>query len=79
MPLHPVFKQANISNTNIADIANISSGRLAGSNTAAEFLHYFAGDVNFIHADIAGSHEFKKHSLAVILKTLFYFAKDFNK
>jgi leucyl aminopeptidase len=78
MPLHPAFKSAIITNTNIADIANVSAGRLGSSNTAAEFLHYFASDINFIHADIAGSNEFKKQSIAVMLRTMFYFARNFK-
>jgi leucyl aminopeptidase len=39
----------------IADIQNISSGRGAGSITAAQFLQRFIKeDVNWAHLDIAG-------------------------
>ena len=38
----------------IADIQNISSGRGAGSITAAQFLQRFVNDVPWAHLDIAG-------------------------
>ncbi len=41
-------------NSDIADIKNISSGRGAGSITAAQFLKRFVGDTKWAHLDIAG-------------------------
>jgi leucyl aminopeptidase len=38
----------------VADIANISSGRWAGSITAAQFLQRFVGKTPWAHLDIAG-------------------------
>ncbi|HWK29614.1 MAG TPA: M17 family metallopeptidase, partial [Solirubrobacter sp.] len=38
-----------------ADIVNSTAERTAGSITAAEFLHRFAGDVPWGHLDIAGT------------------------
>jgi leucyl aminopeptidase len=78
MPLHPVYHDAVIKNTPVADIANVSFGRAASANTAAEFLHFFANDINFIHADIAGTTEFKKQPITALMKTLFYFVKDMH-
>lgn len=40
--------------SDIADIKNISSGRGAGSITAAQFLQRFVNDVPWAHLDIAG-------------------------
>ncbi|MDR0739794.1 MAG: leucyl aminopeptidase family protein [Mycoplasmataceae bacterium] len=76
MPLHHVYQDAIVKNTQVADIANMSPGRIASSNTAAEFLHFFANNVNFIHADIAATTEFKKQPIAALIKTMFYFIKD---
>jgi leucyl aminopeptidase len=45
---------------------------------AAEFLHYFAEDLNFIHADICGGVEFENQTIPVMIRTLFYFVKDFQ-
>ena len=39
----------------VADMANISGGRWAGSITAAQFLKRFVGKVPWAHLDIAGS------------------------
>jgi leucyl aminopeptidase len=79
MPFHKVIHKTNIDNTLIADITNVSPRAFGNTaNTAAEFLHFFAGDSNFIHADIAGTNEFKKHPVAAMLKTMFYFVKDFK-
>ncbi|MDJ0849800.1 MAG: leucyl aminopeptidase [Myxococcota bacterium] len=39
----------------IADIKNTGAGREAGSSTAAAFLAAFAGDVPWVHLDIAGT------------------------
>ncbi len=40
--------------SDIADMANISGGRSAGSITAAQFLQRFVGDTPWAHMDIAG-------------------------
>ena len=39
----------------VADLKNTGSGREAGSSTAAAFLAAFAGDVPWVHLDIAGT------------------------
>ncbi len=39
----------------IADLKNTGAGREAGSSTAAAFLAAFAGDVPWVHLDIAGT------------------------
>jgi leucyl aminopeptidase len=39
----------------VADMKNISDGRLAGSVTAAQFLQRFVNDVPWAHLDIAGT------------------------
>jgi leucyl aminopeptidase len=76
MPFFYEFHNEVIENTKIADIANLGKGRSAGSITAAEFLKFFAGDTNFIHTDIAGSSGYHKEFIAVMVRTLFNFAKD---
>jgi leucyl aminopeptidase len=38
-----------------ADITNAPAGRRAGTITAAEFLHRFAGETPWVHLDIAGT------------------------
>jgi leucyl aminopeptidase len=54
MPLHRDFVDMNRSER--GDVGNTGGARLAGSCTAAEFLHFFAGDkVDFAHLDIAGT------------------------
>ncbi len=39
----------------VADMQNISNGRMAGSITAAQFLERFVNDVPWAHLDIAGT------------------------
>lgn len=51
LPLHEEYAKAMKSD--IADIANISSGAGAGSSTAAQFLRKFVGDTKWAHLDIA--------------------------
>jgi leucyl aminopeptidase len=53
MPLHPEY--AEMIKGRYADIVNAGEARLAGSNTAAEFLKRFVGDVPWAHLDIAGT------------------------
>ena len=45
----------------IADMQNISSGRGAGSITAAQFLQRFVNKVPWAHLDIAGTTWSKKN------------------
>jgi leucyl aminopeptidase len=52
MPQGVVFDK--MINSDIADMKNISSGRGAGSTTAAQFLARFVGDTPWAHLDIAG-------------------------
>ncbi|MDA1096022.1 MAG: leucyl aminopeptidase [Chloroflexi bacterium] len=51
MPLWDEYKEQNKSR--VADIKN-TGGQPAGSITAAQFLHEFAGDTPWAHLDIAG-------------------------
>jgi leucyl aminopeptidase len=53
MPLHPEY--AKIIEGTYADLNNAPASRKAGSITAAEFLHRFAGEVPWAHLDIAGT------------------------
>jgi leucyl aminopeptidase len=53
MPLHPEY--AKLIEGRYGDIMNTTAERGAGSATAAEFLHRFAGDVPWAHLDIAGT------------------------
>jgi leucyl aminopeptidase len=78
MPFHYEYQDAVLKNSKIADLANIAGSRFAGSNTAAEFLHIFADSTNFIHADIAGSSEYHKEFIPVLLKTMLYLAENFK-
>ena len=52
-PLHDKFDK--MINSPIADMQNISSGRGAGSITAAQFLQRFVNKVPWAHLDIAGT------------------------
>ena len=45
----------------VADIKN-TGGRLAGSITAAEFLHAFVEDTSWVHIDIAGTARSRKNT-----------------
>jgi len=51
MPLWDEYKEQNKSR--VADVKN-TGGQPAGSITAAQFLHEFAGDTPWAHLDIAG-------------------------
>jgi len=53
LPLHPEY--AKIVKGTFADLNNAPGGRLAGTITAAEFLHRFAGETPWAHLDIAGT------------------------
>lgn len=52
MPLEEDYKDQIKSH--IADIKNVSTGRWGGAITAALFLKEFAGDIPWVHLDIAG-------------------------
>jgi leucyl aminopeptidase len=52
MPMHPEYDVALTSE--VADVKNIG-GRQAGSISAAVFLREFAGDMPWVHLDIAGT------------------------
>ncbi len=52
----PVWKEyGELMKSKVADIANISGTREAGSVTAAMFLKKFVGDMPWVHLDIAGT------------------------
>ena len=53
MPLHPAY--ADLVKGRYAQLTNRPERREAGAITAAEFLHHFAGDVPWVHLDIAGT------------------------
>jgi leucyl aminopeptidase len=53
MPLHPRY--AKMIEGRYGDIINSTEERKATAITAAEFLHRFAGDVPWVHLDIAGT------------------------
>jgi leucyl aminopeptidase len=53
LPLHADY--AKMIEGRYADIVNSTAERGAGSITAAEFLHRFAGDIPWAHLDIAGT------------------------
>ncbi len=53
LPLFDGHKRAVKSE--VADLKNTGAGREAGSSTAAAFLAAFAGDVPWVHLDIAGT------------------------
>lgn len=53
LPLHKRYRP--LLDSKVADIANISNKRQAGSILAAEFLREFTEDVPWAHVDIAGT------------------------
>jgi leucyl aminopeptidase len=70
MPFHQDF--INKLDSKMADYINCDLSRDGGSNSAAEFIHLFSGNTNFVHADIAGTNERKSGPVPVLVKTLFY-------
>jgi leucyl aminopeptidase len=52
MPMHEEYRELNKSD--VADIKNVG-GRYGGAITAAHFLGEFAGEVPWVHLDIAGT------------------------
>ncbi|MBN0919339.1 M17 family metallopeptidase [[Mycoplasma] gypis] len=54
MPMHEDFHKFN-KESKVADLNNYSNNELSDCNTAAMFLKEFAGDVDFIHCDVAGT------------------------
>lgn len=77
MPLHFEY-DARMKSSKIADMVNSEKTRGAGSSTAACFLSFFRKKANFIHVDIASTNEFKHSPLPIMVKTLYYFAKNFK-
>ena len=59
LPLSPDYAKQN--DSVVADIKN-TGGRLAGSITAAEFLHAFVEDTSWVHIDIAGTARSRKNT-----------------
>jgi leucyl aminopeptidase len=53
LPLHQEY--ADLVKGRYAQLTNLAARREAGSITAAELLHHFAGDVPWAHLDIAGT------------------------
>jgi len=63
MPLHDSYDKALKSE--IADVMNVSSGRGAGSATAAMFIKRFTNDAKWAHLDIAGVTWSKKDTATI--------------
>ena len=63
MPLTDAYDK--LIDSPIADMANVSAGRGAGSSTAAQFLKRFVEDVPWAHLDIAGVTWSKKDAATV--------------
>lgn len=57
LPIYPEYKA--YLQSEVADILNCAENRLAGSSTAAVFLHHFVGDTPWAHIDIASTMENK--------------------
>jgi leucyl aminopeptidase len=53
LPLHPEY--ADLMKGRYAKLSNRSEKREASTITGAEFLHHFAGEVPWVHLDIAGT------------------------
>ncbi len=62
----------------IADMLNSEKTRGAGSSTAACFLSFFRKKANYNHMDIASTNEYKSLPLPIMVKTLYYFTKEFR-
>ncbi len=77
MPLHFEYEKV-MKSSKIADLVNSEKTRGAMSCTAACFLSFFRTKANFIHMDIASSGEFDNLPLPIMLKTLYYFVKNFK-
>lgn len=73
LPLHEDFLKPLESN--IADLANSVSDPRAGSSRAACFLKEFTHDVPYLHLDVACTTDVKNIGHAVMLKTLYNYAK----
>lgn len=58
----------------IADCANSTGVREASNGTAAAFLKEFSKCDDFVHFDIAGTNEFKKHFVNPLGLMLYFFA-----
>lgn len=74
LPFHEAFKKPLESK--IADITNSSSDRRAGSSRAACFLKEFTHDLNYIHLDVACTADVDNIGQAVMLRTLYFLAKE---
>lgn len=77
MPMH--FEYENrMKSSKIADMLNSEKTRGAGSSTAACFLSFFRKKANYNHMDIASTNEYKSLPLPIMVKTLYYFTKEFR-
>lgn len=74
LPFHEAFKKPLESK--IADITNSSSDRRAGSSRAACFLKEFTHDLDYIHLDIACTADVDDIGQAVMLRSLYFLAKE---
>ena len=76
LPLHEDYRKQL--DSRIADIANCSTDRKAGSSSAACFLVEFTHGVNYIHLDVAMTTDAKNMGHGTMIKTLYNFAKIQN-
>jgi leucyl aminopeptidase len=74
MPFH--FAYSETLESKIADYLNSHERRDAQSIIATEFLRIFAKNIDFIHADIAGTSEYQHYAIPVLVRTLFHFIKQ---
>lgn len=63
LPLFPEFFEIINKSSKLADCANSCSIREASNSLAAAFLKNFCPCDDFVHFDIAGTNEFKKHPI----------------
>lgn len=75
LPLHEDFMKPLLL-SKVADMTNSSNDRRAGSSRAACFLKEFTMGVNYIHLDVAITADVDDMGQAVMVRTLYLFAKE---
>lgn len=73
LPLHEDYRR--MLDSRIADIANCSNEKKAGSSSAACFLVEFTHGINYIHLDVAMTTDAKNMGQGTMIKTLYNFAR----
>ncbi|MEF9985128.1 MAG: leucyl aminopeptidase [Malacoplasma sp.] len=74
LPFHEEFRKPL--DSKVADIANSCSNPKAGSSRAACFLKEFTHNTNYIHLDVGCTADVDDIGQAVMLRTLYFFAKE---